>query len=295
MEHIYEFSILRLSSTDARDERLNIGVIILDNGKLDVRLTKRLEKMRAMSGALTGKHANDFASSLLELDRKCTEAGISDIKKRLSLIIGSGPFSLSNFGTFTAENRSLYESRIAGILSELVEPERVPFKPTIKKTRLLKEVKDEFRRLKVLAKQDETIDSHRIVQKYEIAEGLTADLALKNGVMHILETVDATGEEQTIKNVVSQIGVSALVLERAKMNFGKDTARRLVYMASASMERIAWPSIEAAHHQGVIITNWASAEDRQKLVNGLSSLASPRASKDKKRTIVTFGAHERLI
>lgn len=295
MERIYEFSLLRLSSTDARDERLNIGVVILDTDTLDVRLAKKLDKMRAMSGALGSRQAKDFALSLVELDRKCAEIGISDIKERLTFMVGSGPFSLSSFGTFTAESRSAYEARISSILNSLVEPESAPAKTLEKRSRLLAEVKTEFRHLKVLAKQDETIESHRIVQKYEIDTGLTADFALKNGVMHIVETVDATGDEHKIRQVVSLIGVSALVLQRAKMNFGENTARRLVYTASPLMESIARPSFEAAHDQGIQLTNWASADDRRKLVYGLSSLASPIVPKGKKAKAVAFGGGERFI
>jgi hypothetical protein len=289
MGHIYEFAIARLSSTDSRDERLNVGVVVLRDDALDVRPARRLEKVRAMSAALDADQTREFLNSFVELDKHFADAGISDIKARLSLMTTGAPLTVSEFGTFIAENAEQYEGRIASLLRSMVEPEPGRVHAKEKRSRLLTEVKAAFRGRKVLARPGETVDSHRLVSKYEVDEGLTADLVLKNGVMHIVETVDASGGEESFRHTIAQIGVASLVLERALMRFGEGTKKRLVYTASPAMERIAMPSLEAAHNQGAILTNWASSDDQRQFIEGLSLLAAPIKRNSPRANLASFG------
>jgi hypothetical protein len=109
-----------------------------------------------------------------------------------------------------------------------------------------------------------------------IVEGLSADFVLKNGAMHVMETVDASGDEFAPRRIVSDIAVSALVLEQSRMTFGENgTTTRIIYEASAAAERIAMPSLSAAAHQGADLVNWASQDDRVRLMATLSTLAMP--------------------
>jgi hypothetical protein len=140
----------------------------------------------------------------------------------------------------------------------------------------------------VLAQKDEDLSSHRIIQSFELDDGLVADLVLRNGAMHVVETVEASGGEESIRKAVAEVGVAALVLERARMKFGeKETKGRLVYSASPALERVARPSLEAAEHQGAQLVNWDSADDRAKFIHSLSMLATPVPSKRKKTKVVS--------
>ena len=158
----------------------------------------------------------------------------------------------------------------------LVDPEAAPAKLVKKRTKLSTAFKAALRIERVLARKGESLSAHRVVSNVQIAEGLAADFVLKNGAMHIIETVDASSDEATLRKVVSDIAVSALVLEQARMTFGaSNTKARLVYDASSIMERIALPSLEAAAHQGAELVNWASHDDRRALIVQISKLADP--------------------
>jgi hypothetical protein len=62
--------------------------------------------------------------------------------------------------------------------------------------------------------------------------------------------------EDSLRKAISEIGVAALVLERARMKFGDDqTHAKLVYSASLLLEKIARPSLDAAAHQGTQLIN----------------------------------------
>jgi hypothetical protein len=124
-----------------------------------------------------------------------------------------------------------------------------------------------------------------------LADGLIADLALKNGTMHVFETVDVSSTEATPRKAVTDIAVSALVLEQARINFGSHGTRaRLVYDASPSIESAAQSCLDAAEHQGTELINWASTTDRIKLITTITSLAVPAEKKaDRMRRLANAG------
>lgn len=291
MARCYKYAIVRLAPDDARDERINIGAVIITDDGLDVRISHRLDKIRAISAGLDREILRELLGNLSELDARLRAAGISDEEVRLEAVSRVGPLSLSKAGTFTANDLSAYEDRIKTLLKAMVDPEPAPLKGKEKRSRLLTQIKSSFRQERVLAAKDEDLSSHRIVSAYELDEGLVADLVLRNGAMHVVETVDASGDEDSLRRAIADIGIAALVLERARMKFGEDlTKARLVYNASAVLERIARPSLEAAAHQGAELTNWASADERNRFIHSLTALAIP--SEQKRRKLTRFGGPE---
>lgn len=274
----YRFSVVQFATEADRGERLNVGMVVFNEDRLDVRVGKRLEKVRAISAAAEPNDVRRALTGMSIVDQKLRDSG-TDIEDRLRALSKLGPLTLSKFGLFEADGAAAYELRIASVMKALVDAEPAPMRLREKRSKLLTQMKRIFRDEKVLAKKDEDLSSHRIVSQYEVAEGLTADLVLKNGAHHVVETVDASGDESTFRKAVSEIGIAALVLERARMKFGGSTSARLVYEASSTLERLAMPSLEAAAHQGAELVNWASADDRARFVQRLSSLATPTAPK----------------
>lgn len=287
MAQSYSFAIVRLSPDDARDERLNIAAVIFTERGLDVRIGRHLDKVRAISAALDRATLEELLAGLARLDESVRLSGMADESVRASAMDRVGPLSMSRLGTFTTETAHDYELRVASIVRSLVDAEPALPRAKQKTSRLLTQLKAEFRREHVLAKRDEDLGSHRIVAGYELDEGLVADLVLQNGAMHVVETVDAS-QDTSVRRAITDIAVSALVLERARMRFGeKKTQARLVYNASSNIEQVARASLDAAEHQGAILTNWASADERGKLVHLLTSLATPTVRK-KRRGAIRF-------
>lgn len=275
MARCYKFAIVRLAPDDARDERINIGAMIITKNGLDMRLPRRLDKIRAISAAVDTDTVRELISNITDIDERLKSSGMEE-EARLDILSRVGPLSLSKIGTFSAQDTNAYEERVATIMRSMVDPEPATPRQREKRSKLLTQVKTIFRQERVLAKKDEGIESHRIVPSYALDEGLVADLVLKNGSYHVVETVDASSDEDSFRRTIAGIGIAGLVLERARMKFGeKATNARLVYNASASLERIAKPSLDAVANQHAELINWSSAEDRTKFIHSLSSLAIP--------------------
>jgi hypothetical protein len=283
MARSYNFAIIRLAPDDGRDERMNVGLVVFNDGSLDVRTPPKLDKVRAISAAADPEVLRALISSLADIDARFRDTGAGTIAARRAAIGSVGPLQLSDIGSFLAETASDYEDRLSSIIRTMILAEPAPRKVREKRSKLLKQVKGMFRQERVLAKRDEDLSSHRIVSGFELDEGLVADLVLQNGALHVVETVDASGDEGSLRKAISEVGIAALVLERARMKFGDDNVKaRLVYSASASLERVARPSFDAAAHQGAELVNWASADERNKFIHSMAMLATPVPSTAKK-------------
>jgi hypothetical protein len=295
MVNFYKYAVIRLAPDDVRDERINIGVVIFADTGLDLRVAKRLDKARAISAALDSQSLRELLENIRDMDKHINLNETHPVDTRAKMISRIGPLTLSELGTFIADDADSYESRIESLMCALIEPEVALRKFREKRSKLLTQVKKQFKQDRVLAQKDEDISSHRIVSGYELERGLVADLVLKNGAMHIIETVDALGNEDSLRKAIGEIGVAALVLERARMKFGQDnTKARLVYNASASLEEVARPSLEAAAHQGAELTNWASTNDRLSFIHSITSLATPLERK-RRTNVVTSSMQPRLF
>jgi len=282
MSRKFEYVVVKLADV-IRGESLNAALAIFDQNSIDIRIPRRVEKLKAMSHALDLDAFKESVYRLAELDRYIRESGAIETEGRVEGLRTLTGFEFSETAWFDAPTSAAYETCTQNLLRLLIEPEPARLKTVHKRTRLLSVVKKAFKSERVLAKKGEDLSSHRIVSNYTIAEGLDADFILKNGAMHVIETVDASDDQFSARKVVGDIAISALVLEQARMTFGEaTTSSRLVYDATSALERIATPSLEAAAHQGTALINWASADDRRRLLVELSSLATPFEQKGSK-------------
>ncbi|MEO1969262.1 MAG: DUF3037 domain-containing protein [Sphingomonadaceae bacterium] len=268
------YAIIQIGD-DQRGERLNAGVAFFTDGGLDVRFPRRLEKLRALSSSLDLDKVRDSLFALSEYDQPAAKSGAS-VEDRIVHLSSLSAFHFSGISQFVAPSADAYESWARRLLSIFVEPE--PAIPTKfkRRTRLTTSIKKAFRDQRILARRGEDLNAHRVIADFHIADGLSADFVLKNGAMHVIETVDASSDVITLRKAVSEIAISALVLEQARMTFGeRKTQARLIYDASASIEKLASPSLEAAAHQGAKLINWASHDERRSLIVQLEHLAEP--------------------
>lgn len=283
MAHFYDFAVIRLAPGDARDERLNIGALVFKQDGLDIRLTRRLEKVRAISAALDQRTLQDVIGQFSTIDQFARESGCQDGVSRHRMLSRIGILSLSGLGKVDA-TPALYEERLESILRNLVEPEPQAKRIREKRSSLLTQVKKAFQQERVMARKGETLEDHRILPRFEVGEGLVADLVLKNGVYHVVETVDVSRDDDSLRKAIGEIGISSLTLESARLRFGKQqTKARLVYSASAYTERHAKAALDAAVSQGCELINWGSDKDRERFVSSLVQLATPLPTRHRAR------------
>lgn len=288
-----EYAVIQIEDR-RRGERLNAGIAIFTQKGVDIRVARRLEKLRALSNALDLNHVRDLLDDVTAIDFNSVEAGVEDVGERIKRISGMTPLRLQLGGALSVQNNAHYEQIVQRLLRELVDPEPAPTTVVEKRTRLASSFKAALKKERVLARKGEGLAMHRVVPNFAIAEGLFADFVLKNGSMHVIETVDVSSAEISVRKVVSDIAVSALVLEQARMTFGEEkTNSIIVYDASSAIERFARPSLQAAAHQGAELINWASSDDQRKLIVSISTLAEAIPTKRELRLAALHASGQR--
>lgn len=273
MAHSYKFGIIRFASTPLRGEALNIGVLIETEAGLQVRYPARLERLRAISAALDLAAVEQDLRELPELMQRLNQTDL-DSGSFAKALSSFSSFQLGQRGEINAATPELVELQLADLISRYIMPEPALLKPVKKRpTRLRKNIWNALRSEKILARPSEGLDSHRVVFQHKLSEGVIADFVLRNGAMHIVESVDVS-ENVSLNRALLDIAMSALTFEHARIEFPNQAVKpRLVYQASAEFERFISPSLYAAQHQGAEIINWNSQDQRNALLVQFSLLA----------------------
>jgi hypothetical protein len=94
--------------------------------------------------------------------------------------------------------------------------------------RISTRVKNIFENHNLLGGRDD-IDNHLVVPNYEIddQQGLVADFALQNSVMHVTQTIEFNSTD--VRQKRQQSALNALTLDSAKQVYGDDTKKYVVY------------------------------------------------------------------
>ncbi|MBO9602100.1 MAG: DUF3037 domain-containing protein [Novosphingobium sp.] len=274
MAKSYRFGVLRFASHPLKSEVLNVALLLESEDGLQVRVARRLEKIRAISAALD---VNEISEELNEIPKILNNISddIFDSEFAVKMISDLTCFTLSYRGDFDVSSPALFESVINDLMLRYVEPEPAQPKPVRKRhTRLRQDILQALRAEKILARPSEGLDSHRVIYKHHLAQGIVADFVLQNGAMHVVESVDASTETATVQRSLYEIAMSTLTFEHARINFeNRHVKPRLIYNSSLEIEKALAPSLYAAQHQGAEIVNWASEKDRMQFLATFSSLA----------------------
>nr|WP_314606834.1 DUF3037 domain-containing protein [uncultured Janthinobacterium sp.] len=242
MNSLANYSVIELLPNSERREVVNVGILVRHAGKWDIRVASDASKVQALNPMFPDGGLVSIAVTLQSLLR--ATQSLQEARQYLSRA-GSNPRLQEFVGQFPANDPTEYEKEINWLLSELITPPTLPASAIVKvapEHRLRTKLRTHFKRKHLLGKQDE-INAHKIVEKYpiEATKGLYAEFALKNGGMHITETVDFDVSESSERTKRLEAQAKTLILSAAKTLLGDKTKTYVVI--SGSNRRVAKPSI----------------------------------------------------
>jgi hypothetical protein len=190
-----------------KSEHVNIGIVVFIGGE-DVRIhfIDDLKKVKVIDPNAKVETIRSWENTLpaLLLDMP--------IDRRVPFLQNFGSWAIPEMpGTFVFENSKDYLARVATLMDHLAvaRPRHKPSREHI--SRLHLDVKDQFQIHGWLGKD---IKNHEIVTRYELREEVNAEFALRNGKLHVIETLDLRTSNLSEKR--KEARSKALVLDVAK-------------------------------------------------------------------------------
>lgn len=268
-----EYALLLINPAIDRLDAVVVGAIVRANGSWDIRVASSVAKMQAINPSFpTSKLVQ---TSALVKEFVATLSSFEDVRTkfagtRLGLIVD--PF----VGTFTYSSAEEYQSQVGFILSESVNPPSLAqanAAPVSRRRNLVRRnLRAHFKAKGLWSRREEDIGKHKVVEQFSIsqASGIVAEFALKNGVMHITETIDFEMQSLAGKRLLAQ--AKTLVLEESRRVFG-DSTRRYVVAAGSSRDDAKQSMHLLADHASDVFA-LESAEDMDRYVALIESAAA---------------------
>ncbi|WP_454752099.1 hypothetical protein [Cupriavidus necator] len=227
---ICKYSLFMIHPTPERLDQVVAGAVFYNGSRWDVRVGSDVHKMLAIDPTFKPQRLAQIGDFLA---RACLDARDFAMVRSYLSASGASVFLHSSEEAFLFSDDAQYERQIQAVLSESVDVTK-PRAARRPRNRVRRDLRTRFQALKLWSKHDADIERHRVVEQFLLSEdhGIVAEFALRNGAMHITETIDFALHTATAKRIEAQ--AKTLVLDEAQRVFG-DTTKKYVVVAGSQI------------------------------------------------------------
>lgn len=278
MARSFEFSVLRLMPDPARGEMVNLGIVIFHEGEIEIRLGEVMTRARLFHPDFTPTALHEGVAVLKRLGAIKLSS-----KDRHIALKGIGPFALGDLGYFSVEDgkQETYEGHVSRLLRIFAGPVHAEFKKSRSISRLNTDVRKVFRAAKVLAHLGDAgaIEEHKIVPEWPIPTrpSLSADLALKNGIMRVCKIVDLQLNDEGHPPVSLFAGVVTLDVAKREANAAETV---FAYRATGPSVRID-EALSLARIHATKLVDWEKTQERETFLHDWITAAKTSDTKQR--------------
>lgn len=270
-KRVLYFSIIRYQPDMHRQEVVNVGVVLFADDGPRISLGASLGKVLALDPNFPIANIYDQAERLRGVLANLWERNvpIDDITSRFG---PGGMLSLSSTGMLERTGRTP-ESIIEELERDLV---RAPTPRRLKEprtSRLHTELRRVFAQARILGSKPTDISRHLVVPNFPIDPdvGLFAEFALRNGKLHITETVDFRTAAASTKRTEAQ--AKTLLLLQAQNRVGAADLLRYVVVTGVSSQVQSSINLLSRFADDLIIRE--STQDWRRYVDAMHAAARP--------------------
>jgi hypothetical protein len=251
-----------------RGEIINVGLVIFNDNRLDVRILNASAKLRMIDGSATIIDMENLKTAIENISNISPSPDIA----RHILEGFKSPSYLSEAAEFTIDDKNQYEQRVSNLFNLLIKPYAFKEK-SIRTPRILSHLKDKFESLDLLAKSSDDLSKHKIVYNYPINEksGFHADFLLKNGKYHITEAVDFNVNDLNAK--LKETSMKMMTFMEGRKALGNDTGSYFVYSAKSGVEKEITSHLNLASDYSDELFNLANPKENARYFDIICSLA----------------------
>ena len=232
--NVAHYSLLTIAPIIERRDLVVVGIVVLAAGEWRVQMTRDHRKVHAIDPNFS-ELTLEKSADMLKLVAKGFQS-IAEYRAFLSTMQGAitvDPFE----GGFAYETEVEYNEQIQQIFAESVDApaaRSMRRERGVERSRLRFKLKKHFEERGLLGTAGD-IDKHKVVPKFPIQpdQGLYAEFALKNAVMHITETVDFTTSVGAYTAKKYEAQAKCLILKAATEECGADTKKYVIINGGA--------------------------------------------------------------
>jgi len=268
--NIFPFSLIRYQPDMHRQEVVNVGIVLFTPMGTHVSFASNQGKLLALDPNFRITRLFDQAHKLQDALKGLHEAGVS-IEEQVQMFSNGGGVSLSPPGMIDAQGQTP-ETLLSELLRDLVSaPTRKRLRAS-QASRLHTELRQVFRQAKILGAKPGDISKHLVVPNFPIDPdvGLFAEFALRNGKLHITETVDFRLSTASTKRQEAQ--AKTLLLVQALERVGPSQLKRYVVVTGASAQVQASMNLLERHADDFIVRE--SEQDWRRYVDAMHKAAT---------------------
>lgn len=261
-ERTFDYLVLRAMPDAARFEFLNAGIVVFDGANTSVRVDSSKKRLPALHPDFGRINLSVWAAQIqdelrnhpAELQRTMLPMLCSPFTpdKALGQTIGIDAGTQADF---------LFDRLVARQNATLSAPKT----PTIRHTKLIRELRDWFKGSKVFSTKIEDLSNHRIIANYPVdpQADLYADFALMNGKLHIMETLDLRDIDRLTPTLRGDAAIKGITLDEAA---ARENANAIAIIAASDFG-IARPAISMISRFAKDVYDLSTQSEQQRLAD----------------------------
>lgn len=237
------FYILRATADPLRGERLNAGFVAFPKERAPI--VRMATDSRMLQSLLPAIAASDLSAWAESLSSALESVDPEHRAAMLPMIVA--PFIADDRPGTLATAQGDEESAADFLLRRITTPLRLQRRKQSgeRASKLETEIRQALRRVKLFSNKTDDLSKGRVVGQYPIDPGadLYADFALKNGKIHVIETLDLRGVDHLTAGLRGHAALKSITLAESSEKL-RDNAGRKIAVISASDYSVARPAIK---------------------------------------------------
>lgn len=261
------YSIVQIVPDSLRGESMNIGLALHTPEGPKLHLHILPNRLKLLDPSLGGIDTTAYEASWQEMlssfdDPQMKWQWLKTAMSPLVISPSSGRIYYSNEDDLT--------KKINAILQRMVYPlknQRLRSKNAARRIDLNTEITNWLRKQHIFSRNMKDLTNNRVVSSFplNLEEEMFAEFALKNGAIHVLETLDLRGHANYTKGLRNEASHKAMVLDVAEEALEKKSERLALVAADDYAEMK--PAISLLNRKATGVLSMDSATDRQWLAD----------------------------
>lgn len=254
---IAQYGVLSHYPQRNRTEHIHIGIVVfLQDGTRRIHFAQDLRKLRCVDPSVNMETVRSWEDGLPSI------LNGQSMEQSVALLQNFGQWKLSDtMGRFSYRNEDEYLVRVANALHNLVATPPRSDRDRGEISRLHVDLKTAFRAKGWLGHD---IRNHEIVERYVLGPMTTAEFALQNETLHVIESLDLRTSNPSAKR--NDTRAKALTLDMARR--AATGATRYAVLAGIDSPLLKEAKSLLGDYSEEVFT-WESAHDMEKLMHRL--------------------------